>query len=84
VPLPLQLDFAALAEGLTRNNVGLAGITLTAEALVDAGWVTLRPTGQKFALHGAAPVPPAAGPARRSFVVVHAEDPPRTALEVVD
>jgi hypothetical protein len=82
----MPFDFKALAEGLKRNNVGLAGITLTAEAVVGAESVTLAATGQKLPRHGAGPAGAApTGEARRSsFAVVHAEDPARTALEVLD
>ena len=58
---PMELDFARLVDGIKRNNVGTADITLEATAEVKDGKVVLRPTGQSFPLEGKAPANPGAG-----------------------
>ena len=78
---PMMLDFAKLADGIKRNNVGTAGITLEATAEVKDGKVVLKPTGQAFPIEGAAPAPP--GPARRKLKVHDWTDPARTRLEII-
>src|SRR5688572_13328271 len=65
VVAPMELDFAKLADGIKRNNVGTAGMTLWASAEVKDGRVILQPTGQAFPLEGRA----APGVARRKLVV---------------
>lgn len=79
---PMPLDFAKLADGIKRNNVGTAGITLEATAEVKDGRVVLQPTGQAFGLEGRAPANPAA--ARRKLRVHDWADPAKTRLEVLD
>lgn len=79
---PMELDFAKLADGIKRNNVGTAAITVLAEAEVKEGKVVLRPTSQTFLLEGKSP---ADTTARRRKLKVHGwEDPVRTRLEVVE
>lgn len=80
LPRPMTLDFAGLADGIKRNNVGTAAITLQADAEVKGGRVVLQPTGQSFPLEGKAPP---SGPARRTLKVHDWADPSRTRLEVV-
>ncbi len=78
---PMALDFAALADGIKRNNVGTAGITVETTAAVKDGKVLLQPTGQAFPLEGA---PPADGAASRRTLRVHEWlDPAKTRLEVL-
>jgi hypothetical protein len=62
---PTAFDFAALADGLKRANVGYGGAVLTADVEPKDGQVVLRGTGQAFPLEG--PAPPAG---RRSFDVL--------------
>lgn len=54
VPKPTAFDFAALAEGIKKNNLGLTGIWVEVDATQDGGRVTIQPTGQSFPLEGAA------------------------------
>lgn len=82
IPDPRPLDFARLADGIKRNNVGTAAIRLQATAEVRDFTVILRPTGQEFPLHGSAPEDPSA---RRRTLRVHGwEDPATIRLELVD
>jgi hypothetical protein len=82
VPRAMELDFAKLADGIKRNNVGTAAITVLAEAEVKESKVVLRPTGQAFALEGKSP---ADATARRRKLQVHGwEDPAGTRLEIVE
>lgn len=78
---PVELDFTKLVDGIKRNNVGTAGITLVATAEVKDGKVVLRPTGQAFPLEGNAPAIP--GAARRKLNVHDWADPSKTRLEVL-
>jgi hypothetical protein len=78
---PMELDFARLADGIKRNNVGTAGITLDATAEVKDGKVVLQPTGQSFQLEGSAPASP--GAARRKLKVHEWTDPAKTRLEIL-
>jgi hypothetical protein len=48
VPQPTAFDFRELADGVKRNNLGLGGFILEADAEVRDGRVLLRPTGQAF------------------------------------
>ena len=82
VAKPMNLDFAQLAEGIKRNNVGTAGITVEATAEVKDGKVVLQPTGQAFPLEGRAPTSP--GHARRKLKVHDWTDAAKTRLEVVE
>ena len=59
--------FAKLADGIRRNNVGTAGITVLAQTEVKDGKVVVLPTGQSFALEGKAPADPL--PRRRTLKV---------------
>jgi hypothetical protein len=52
VPDPTTFDFAALAVGIKKNNLGLTGIWVEVDAVQDGGRVTLQPTGQSFPLEG--------------------------------
>lgn len=78
---PMELDFARLADGIKRNNVGTAGITLQATAEVKDGRVVLQPTGQAFPLEGSPPTDP--GRARRTLKVHGWEDPAKARLELL-
>ena len=78
---PMPLDFAKLVDGIKRNNVGTAAITLEATAEVKDGQVVLQPTGQAFPLEGKAPDAP--GAARRKLKVHDWTDPAKTRLEVL-
>lgn len=78
---PMPLDFAALADGIKRNNVGTAAITVEATAAVKDGKVLLQPTGQAFLLEGAAPADGAAS--RRTLRVHDWADAAKTRLEVL-
>ena len=82
VPAPMELDFAKLADGIKRNNVGTAAITVEAQAEVKEGRVLLRPTGQSFPLEGKPPAD--TGVKRRKLKVHEWEDPAKTKLESVD
>ena len=82
VPRPMALDFAVLADGVVRNNMGVGGFTVTAVASVDGGKVTLHPTGQGFRLAGAPPSQP--GEAMRRMKVVDWSEPQKTALDPED
>lgn len=77
VPAAMTLDFAALAEGMTRNNVGHNAIIVQANATVADGKVQIKPTGQTFALEGEAP-PAEAG--WRTFDVLDYATPAKTRL----
>ncbi len=82
VAQPMPLDFAWLAEGVRKNNMGLAGFRLQAKAAAADGKWTLEPTRQGFARRGAAP--PDGGTASwRSFRVLDWTEPARTALEAI-
>jgi hypothetical protein len=78
---PLRLDFAQLADGIKRNNVGTAAITVWAAAELKDGRVVLLPTGQAFPLEGQAPANP--GAARRELRVHDWADPAKTRLEIL-
>ena len=76
---PMELDFAKLVDGIKRNNVGTAAITVEATAEVKDGKVVLQPTGQTFPLEGGA----SPGVARRKLKVHEWTDPAKTRLEVL-
>ena len=82
VPRPMPLDFAVLAEGVVRNNMGVGGFVVHARASVGDGKVTLHPTGQVFLLSGSPPSQP--GEAMRRMSVVDWSDPTKTALDPED
>jgi hypothetical protein len=52
VPRPVALDFPALADGITRANVGTAAIEVDVAFDVKDGKVVLKGTGQSFPLQG--------------------------------
>src|SRR5262245_47737991 len=81
VPKPMELDFAALADGIKRNNVGTAAIQVEAVVNVEANRVTFAETGQAFRLEGSAPTP--AGPARRKLRVLDWVEKSKTRLEFI-
>jgi hypothetical protein len=89
VASPQRLDFAELADGVRRNNVGIAGITFSARATVapaapggdGGGSVTLDPTGQIFPLRGTAPASHSGTATWSTWRVRDWEDPSKTALE---
>lgn len=54
VPKPMALDFKALADGITRNNVGTAAIEIEVEFEVKGDRAVLKETGQSFPLEKAA------------------------------
>ena len=81
VPSPMALDFRALAEGIRKNNVGVAGITFQATAEVKGGRLVLTPTGQTFALEGN---PADTGPSRRTMKVLDWDDPARTRVALTE
>ena len=78
---PVPLDFAALADGLKRNNVGYGGAEVTAvvEAVDDR--VRFPATGQTFLRAGPGPASP--GPARRTLRVLDGKEPAKTRLEIL-
>ena len=78
----MPLDFVALADGLRRNNVGLAGIVFEATVTAQGDALELQPTGQRFPLEGAPPAGAEAGAVRARLRVVEPTDP-RTAVAVV-
>ena len=78
---PMPLDFAALADGLKRNNVGFGGAEVTAEVESVDDRLRFAATGQTFPRAG--PAPDVAGPSRRTLRVLDAKDPSRTRLEVL-
>jgi hypothetical protein len=80
IPEAMTLDFAALADGIRRNNVGTVGFLLDATVVVKDGMVEIQPTGQKFALDGAAPADP--GPAKRKLRVLEWGDPEKTKVRL--
>ena len=82
VARPMTFDFFALADGIKRNNVGTAGISLRVAAEIRDRKVVLRPTGQSFPLEG--PVPADAAERVRWFEVIAWEDPAKTALKPVE
>ncbi len=82
VVAPMTLDFHALAEGIRKNNVGVAGIQLQATGEFKGGRIVLAPTGQAFPVEGAPPANP--GPSRRSMKVLDWDDPARTRVALVD
>jgi hypothetical protein len=78
---PMPLDFVELSDGVRRNNMGLGGFQFQANATVSGSTVRLEPTGQVFALAGAAPAE--GGLAWRRFRVLEWEDPAKTRVEIV-
>ena len=52
IPDEVELDFAELAEGLRRNNVGVGGFRLTVQARCEDGYLVLEPSEQAFVLSG--------------------------------
>lgn len=74
---PLTLDFPALADGVRRNNVGVAGITVQVRARIerdgDDAVVVIEPDGQRLSLEGPAPDD---GAARWYAFAVRGWDPP--------
>jgi hypothetical protein len=87
---PMTLDFPALADGVRRNNVGVAGITLQARARIerddaDAGGapvVVIEPGGQRLPLAGSAPADASAR--WRTFRVRGWDPPDAVVLEAAD
>ncbi len=77
----LTLDFAALADGMKRANVGLDSITFQASVEVREGRAVLRPTGQSFPIEGPPPADP--GPAWRRMKVLDWGDPAKTRVAFV-
>lgn len=55
MPAPGPLDFAALADGIVRNNVGVDGIELRVRGRVEGAELVIEPTGQRVPLLGTAP-----------------------------
>src|SRR5438477_12833173 len=82
VPAPFTLDFHALAEGIRKNNVGVAGITVLADAEFKGGRIVLSPTGQSFPLEGDPPANP--GSSRRKMKVLDWDEPTKTRLALVE
>lgn len=78
---PLPLDFAALADGLKRNNVGFGGVDVTAELEAVGDRLRFAATGQAFPRAG--PAPEAPGPSRRTVRVLDATEPGKTRLELL-
>lgn len=50
---PVALDFAAIADGVIRNNMGLGGIQVRVRGRLDGGQAVLDGTGQRVPLVGA-------------------------------
>lgn len=67
VTRPLQLDFAELALGVKKNNMGLAGFKLQANAVMENGQWVIQPSAQRFTARGATASEPL--PAWRTFRV---------------
>lgn len=78
---PVTFDFAQLADGLKRNNVGVTSITVEATVSVRSGRVEIQGTGQSFPLED--PPPPDSGPSRRKLRVFGWESPAQTKLRIV-
>jgi hypothetical protein len=85
----MTLDFPALADGVRRNNVGVAGITVqviarierAADGAADAFVVVIEPGGQRLPLAGKTP---ADDEARWQSFRVRGWDPPdEVSLEAV-
>jgi len=72
----MVFDFAALVDGLRRNNVGYGGMLLQAELDVKDGRATFPETGQSFPLEGDDP----GGRSVRRVDVRDAATPSRTRL----
>lgn len=81
IPRPMPLDFAALADGMRHNNVGVAGITVEAKVDIKGDSVRFAATGQSFPLQG--PSAPEGEFRRLKLRVLHWEDPARTHLEII-
>jgi len=64
---PVTFDFASLADGLRRSNVGALGATIEATVEIKDGRVRFYPTGQTIRLEG--PAPADSGRARRKMRV---------------
>jgi hypothetical protein len=90
---PMTLDFPALADGVRRNNVGVAGITVqviarierAADGAGDALVVVLEPGGQRLPLSGPlfGPAPAEADALRRTFRVQGWDAPDVVTLQLV-
>ncbi len=52
---PQRFDFVALADGVVRNNVGVAGIAVEADVRFEDGHAVFVRTGQRVPFEGAAP-----------------------------
>lgn len=78
----MALDFAALAEGVRKNNMGLGGFKLQARAAISAEGARLEPTGQLFELRGH---PPDDGAPRwREFRVLEWGERSKGTLEAIE
>ena len=80
VPKPMTLDFAGLADGFRRNNVGVAGIKVEAAAELKSGAAVIQPSGQSFRLKEGADAPAK----RRAFRVLNWKEPDKTVLEILE
>ncbi|HYF00845.1 MAG TPA: hypothetical protein VEJ18_18125 [Planctomycetota bacterium] len=78
---PMTLDFAALADGLKRNNVGYGGADVTAEVEAVDDRLRFTATGQAFPRAGPGPETP--GSSRRTVRVLDGKDPSKTRLELL-
>jgi hypothetical protein len=78
----VTLDFARIAEGVVKNNMGLGGIEIVADASVAEGKVTIHPTGQTFPLHGDPPAQTAT--VRRRLKIVEPFDAAKTSIDPED
>lgn len=73
----MRFDFAALVDGLKRNNVGYGGMWLQAELDAKDGTATFAETGQSLPVEGELP----AGRALRRVDVRDAATPSKTRLQ---
>lgn len=70
----MTLDFAEVAAGVRKNNMGLAEIRFESRVAVEGSTVRLVPTGQAFELVG--PAPGEGAPAWRKLRVLNWETKP--------
>jgi hypothetical protein len=72
------LDFAEIADGVVRNNMGVGQIDVRLRATTSADRVTILPTKQTFPLQGSAPATPPADGEWHEFRVDSPSEPART------
>ncbi|MGE0144908.1 MAG: hypothetical protein AB7I19_12470 [Planctomycetota bacterium] len=75
---PRALDFAEIADGVVRNNMGVGRIDVRLRATTNADRVTILPTKQTFPLRGSAPSTPPVDGDWHEFRVDSPSEPART------